>query len=142
MSEMSSLSHEYASTSDFSRELNDAVLVLKRNRIGTVAPERKHEVEEAAKRVRDVLAQLLVRLDESAAAPEHSGDIVIPEDVIARIECDHQDERTCFLVDLRRLAASLAPGANIEPRDFDLLDSLCTAADASASATFRKLWRR
>ena len=47
MSEMSSLSHEYASTSDFSRELNDAVLLLKRDFVRGESGKSKPEIDKA-----------------------------------------------------------------------------------------------
>ncbi|MBI3464771.1 MAG: hypothetical protein HY000_17200 [Planctomycetes bacterium] len=65
MSEMSSLSHEYASTSDFAREINDAVLVLKRRFVRGAAHSAPQEVEKATSRVREILSQLLERLGEA-----------------------------------------------------------------------------
>jgi hypothetical protein len=140
MSEMSSLSHEYASTSDFSRELNDAVLVLKRASIRPPAGAGKAEVEKAVRRVREILANLLVRFGE--ATGKASDEFIIPEDVVARIESNHSGEQAYFVADVKRLASGLAPERPIDKSDLKLLDSICTAADASASATFRKLWRR
>jgi hypothetical protein len=143
MSEMSSLSHEYASTSDFSREINEAVLALKRQfvRKGARAPHK--DVEQAAHRVKDVLNQLLTRLGEAVPGAEvQAGETLIPEDVIARIESDRRGDRTYFISDVKRLAGALSATSNLDENDLRLLDSICTAADASASATFRKLWRR
>lgn len=141
MSEMSSLSHEYASTSDFSRALNDAVLVLKRARIRPPSAEARPQVEDAVRRLRNILTHLLVRFGESEVQ-ESALDFIIPEDVVSRIECDHSGAKTYFVADMKRLANSLTPNTGVEDSDLRLLDSICTAADASAAATFRKLWRR
>lgn len=140
MSEMSSLSHEFTSTSDFSRELNDAVLVLKRASIRSPAAVDKPEIEQAVRRVRKILANLLIRFGE--ATEKASDEAAIPEDIVARIESNHSGERAYFVADVKRLASGLAPERPIDKSDLKLLDSICTAADASASATFRKLWRR
>jgi hypothetical protein len=141
MSEMSSLSHEYASTSDFSRELNDAVLILKRRVFSGTQPVAASEAEIAARHVQSILSCLASRFEDAASSAPECGP-TIPEDVIARLESDHRGDRTYFLADVKRLASSLAPAGPIDQADLTLLDSICTAADASASATFRKLWRR
>lgn len=141
MSEMSSLSHEFASTADFSRELNDAVLVLKRHVIRGAPVQPGDDVATAVDHLRAILGRLVVRLDQTQAAAAGS-DLVIPEDVFARLESDHRGDRTYFVSDVKRLATSLSPNESLVQNDLNLLDSICTAADASASATFRKLWRR
>ena len=142
MSDMSSLSHEYASSADFSRDINDAVLTLKKRFVRG----EDHAVEpasrDAAKRLRDTLIHLLHRLGESSAVPVASAEVSIPEDVQSRIEQLHQGDLVYFLADLKRLVDALSGNASLDQNDLALLDSIGEAADASASATFRKLWRR
>jgi hypothetical protein len=140
---MSSLSHEYASASDFSRDINDAVLALKRQYVRSAARAPHKDVEQAAQRVKDILTQLLTRLGEAVPGAEvQVAETLIPEDVVARIESDRRADRTYFLADMKRLADTLSATSSLDENDLRLLDSICTAADASASATFRKLWRR
>ncbi len=61
MSDMSSLSHEYASSADFSRDINDAVLTLKKRFVRGEDHAVEPESRNAAKRLRDTLIHLLHR---------------------------------------------------------------------------------
>lgn len=139
MSEMSSLSHEYVSSSEFSRSLNAAVLLVKKHvargqpRVGDT------ELHEAMGRLRGTLAALIQRLDESLGG---QADVSIPEDVFERIIEDHRGSLPHFQQDLRHVLTVLEEEEGIQQSELEFLDALCGAADASASATFRKLWRR
>ncbi len=142
MSEMSSLSHEYASSADFSRDINDAVLTLKKRFVRGEDQAIEPASRDAAKRLRDTLIHLLNRLGENIVVAVASEEVAIPEDVLSRIEQLHQGDLVYFLADLKRLLDALSGNATLDQNDLALLDSICEAADASASATFRKLWRR
>jgi hypothetical protein len=138
MSDMSSLSHEYASTTDFSRHINDAVLLLKKQALGA-AQFSGPELNRASELVRGIVCALLAELfDEEMDA----GNVTVPEDILQRIEERHQGNLDYFRDDLASLAQGLASGKSLSLQQLELLDSICEAADASASATFRKLWRR
>jgi hypothetical protein len=142
MSDMSSLSHEHASSADFSRQINDAVLLLKRRYLGTGASSiEEHKLSEAGEFLRRTLLTLLERLAADVSRRTPGGE-PIPEDVLARIEAQHRGEAEYFRQDLTRVEGALSSSASLNRGDLDLLDSICKAADASASATFRKLWRR
>lgn len=142
MSDMSSLSHEYASSADFSRDINDAVLTLKRHFVRGEDPAVEPASRNAASRLRDTLIHRLHRLGESSVAAAASAEVSIPEDVLSRIEQLHQGDLVYFIADLKRLLDTLSGNAALTQNDLALLDSIGEAADASASATFRKLWRR
>lgn len=142
MSDMSSLSHEHASSADFSRQINDAVLLLKRRHLGTGAMSiKEQQLSEASSFLRRTVQTLLDRLAGGVGQRAASGE-PIPEDVLARIEAQHRGESEYFRQDLSRVEGALSSRAGLNREDLDLLDSICEAADASASATFRKLWRR
>jgi hypothetical protein len=66
----------------------------------------------------------------------------IPEDVLARIKAMHSGDLPYFIADLTKLEEVFATNTPLHATDLDFLDSICEAAEASASATFRKLWRR
>lgn len=143
MSDMSSLSHEYASSADFSREINDAVLLLKRQFVGGSPPKMEPaDSNETILRLRDVLANLLERLGGSVDLSAAHAEVAIPEDVLARINEEHRGDLAYFLDDLKHLIDALSSAGRLGRKEVDVLDSICEAADASASATFRKLWRR
>ena len=70
------------------------------------------------------------------------GEMPIPEDVLVRIESRFRADSRYVEEDLKRVLELLGSNAVLSEDDLDLLDAICEAADASASATFRKLWRR
>src|SRR5438270_7434966 len=142
MSDMSSLSSEYAASADFATEVNSAVLALKRAwSRGEGAPSAAGAEEE---RLRERLAVVLLGLARQLAAGETAEDaeaaLLIPEDVIARLEAKHRAQLAWYLDDLRQTAAALRGGSPLEARQLEALDDVCDAADATASASFRRLW--
>ena len=142
MSDMSSLSHEYASAADFSRALNEAALLLKKRFAHADRDAETDAHRSAVHRLRAILSNLLRRLADADEAGDEQGETAIPEDVLARIVEEHRGELAYFREDIGRLVAALTENARLVRKDFDVLDAICEAADASASATFRKLWRR
>jgi hypothetical protein len=138
MSDMSGLSHEYASATDFSRQINDAVLLLKKRHLRHAAGIDARQLEAASEFLRETVRTLLHRLKSEPMANGRD----IPEDVFAQIEAKHRASPDYFIEDLARLDEALTRGATLSADELELLDSICEAADASASATFRKLWRR
>jgi len=144
MSDMSSLSHEYSSTTDFSHEVNRAVLLLKKLHHGT-PPEwlDPSEVSKAGRLIRGLVARLLQRMGESVGKEEIPKESpVIPEDVQMRLEEKQSGNLEYFIEDLLGLRQTLAHGSDLSAKELELLDSICAVADASASATFCKLQAR
>src|SRR5262245_57212284 len=102
MSDMSSLSHGYASTTDFSRQINDAVLLLKKRFLRAAAPQPdERKLKEAVALIRETVQTLLHRLNDVSTAPEASERI--PEDVVARIQDRYRGNLLYFKQDLTRL---------------------------------------
>lgn len=146
MSDMSSLSHEYASTTDFSHQVNQAVLLVKklihgRKQTEVDTPNLAH----AFRLIEGIVVRLLqrlgsddIQLDDDAEAKLPN----IPEDVLIRLEEQEQGNLEYFIDDLRSLRDSLVHSVELTAKQVEILDSICEVADASASATFRKLWRR
>jgi hypothetical protein len=100
--------------------------------------------EEAQARIRlaaylqGILAQLVPDDAESAAAQGEW----IPEAIIVRLAEKNQSKMTWLTRDLREVRRTLESGASLSDQDFAALDEVCDAADATASASFRRLWRR
>lgn len=141
MSDMSSLSHEYASTTDFSHHVNQAVLLLKKKFLGSTEGLDAQQFAEALELVAGIVHRLLRRLGADVEG-EPDSSAVIPEDVLIRLEDKQRGSLEYFMDDLTKLYDSLTSGSELSPEEIELLDSICEVADASASATFRKLWRR
>lgn len=142
MSDMSSLSHEYASTTDFSHHVNQAVLLLKKRYLGNSDSVDAGEITKASTLVSGIVRRLLRRMGAKIEVPETLSAAVIPEDILIRLEEKERGNFTYFMDDLAKLDESLSCGSELSPAEIELLDSICEVADASASATFRKLWRR
>ena len=141
MSDMSSLSHEYASTTDFSRQINRAVLLLKKRYLrGDSATPRSEEFYNSRRLAHQTVRALLHRLsgEPVVGVDEES----LPDDIVLRIEQRHRDNLDDFTYHLAELEQRLSEDAALGAKELILLDSICEAADASASAMFRKLLRR
>ena len=144
MSDMSSLSHEYASTTDFSHHVNQAVLLLKKRYHGSKSDRLDaEELTNAASLIEGIVVRLLRRLGANDDDDQAGDDLpVLPEDILIRLEEKQRGNLEYFIDDLTQLRESLAQGSNLNAVQFEILDSICEVSDASASATFRKLWRR
>lgn len=143
MSDTTSLSSNYSATAAFAKEFNGAVLVLKRWHLAADSVPRPAAEEEAAARrelaarLRGVIAEL--SSGEAKAAPPVDR---VPEGVISRLSDKNQSKMSWFLTDLRTVERTLVDTAALGPDEFATLDEVCDAADATASASFRRLWRR
>ncbi|MGH7576991.1 MAG: hypothetical protein ACREM1_17920 [Longimicrobiales bacterium] len=138
---MSSLSHEYASTSDFSWQINHAVLLLeKRYSRGESEGPSSEELAVARRLAQQTVRALRHRLGGQPIV--NVDEESLPDDVVSRIEERQRGSLDSFTRDLAELDRRIASNVPLQRKDLALLDSICEAADASASATFRKLWRR
>lgn len=142
MSDMSSLSHNYASTTDFSHHVNQAVLILKKRHLGSGKGISEKESAEAWALVASMVRHLLQRMGVDVQKGGSQVAVMIPEDVLSRLEEKQRGNLEYFVEDLVKLDETLTRGDELNAAEIELLDSICEVADASASATFRKLWRR
>jgi len=142
MSDMTSLSHEYAAAADFAQEVNSAVVTIKKEQLGLGIPPApdSDSIRQKRQALAAVIEDLLHRLTASRKG-KNSG-IVVPEDVLGRLEAKHQSQMAYFVDDLKAVSDALSKGLPLEERQVASLDEICDAADASASATFRRLRRR
>jgi hypothetical protein len=129
MSDISALSNDYEETSHFAERVNSAVLGLKRS---LRRPEQHLDLADLATIVEAVRKQL--------TAPEPSADI--PSEIVHRLSSEHQSQLTYLLEDLDSAAEALRGRSAVDSTVIPVLDAICDAADASASAMFRRLRRR
>jgi hypothetical protein len=141
MSDMTSLSNEYNANADFAKQFNTAVLELKRDQfqVASVGEERPRLQEH-----RELIANMLKRLAQQFGDAETviAGGGTIPADVAERLHSNHKSEMEWFLQDLNAATQALIDGGSLDERQWEVLDEICDVADAAASATFRRLWRR
>jgi hypothetical protein len=129
MSDLSALSNDYEATSQFAETVNTAVLSLKKSLRGS--PEQ-NQTEALAAIVAAVRAQLTFSALSRA----------VPSEVVERLSTEHKSDFNYLVEDLHTAEAALCGKAPIDQRVIEVLDTICDAADASASAMFRRLRRR
>jgi hypothetical protein len=139
MSDMTNLSNDYSASADFAKEFNRAVLLLKQKHL---EPGRVNELDVSNARtgLSRALAGLLAQLPPEGEASDEG--LLIPLDVLERLQERTQGKMEWFKDDLRSLKKALDEDSDLEDKDFTVLDDICDAADATASASFRRLWRR
>lgn len=141
---MTSLSSNYSATATFAKDFNGAVLVLKRLHLAQGLIPSPAVDDEAQARIRlaaylqGIVAQLAPNSPEASEAPAER----IPEAIIVRLAEKNQSKMTWLIRDLREVRRTLESGTSLSEQDFAALDEVCDAADATASASFRRLWRR
>jgi hypothetical protein len=142
MSDTTSLSSNYSASAAFATQFNQAVLVLKRWHLVPDAVSRPAAGEEAAARqtlaehVRGLITDL-----KPGGGPRVLADRA-PAGVVSRLVEKNRDKLSWFLSDLQQIERSLAGTVALDADAFAALDEVCDAADATASASFRRLWRR
>ncbi|MCI0460467.1 MAG: hypothetical protein L0Z62_26230 [Gemmataceae bacterium] len=144
MSDMTALSHQYAANRAFAEQVSAWLLTLKKA-FADVPATTPRPNEEELRRARAQLAAVLNRLLERFAAEDQvpgGPEEELPEEVYHRIEASHLGEVEWLAQDLRAVVAALEAGSPPDTRGWQLLDEVGDAADASASAAFRRLWRR
>ncbi len=141
---MTSLSSNYTNTAEFAKDFNGAVIVLKRRYIAqqSLPLPAADAVAQArirlAEYVQGIVAQLAPEAAEEAGAPAER----LPEAVIDRLAAKNQSNVAWLVRDLRDARRTLKSGESLSNEDFAALDEVCDAADATASASFRRLYGR
>jgi hypothetical protein len=142
MSDLSIIAHDYELNAEFARKFNEAVLNLKRLYLlrRTAKPETEAGVEQSRTELRHLLESLVLALQDGA---KHwtADQARVPADVIDRLRNRLKGEVPETIVELRRVTENLAKGAALDKPAFAALDRVCEAADATASAAFRRLRR-
>lgn len=130
MSDISALSHDYEATSQFAEKVNTDVLLLKKTLGGTQGEQPDLET------LAGVVAAVRNQLVHSKSSAE------IPPEVVARLLAEHQSQIGYLIEDLANAQEALRGHSKLDPNVIRTLDAICDAADASASAMFRRLRRR
>lgn len=129
MSDISALSHDYEATSQFAEQVNTAVLLLKKALSGA---QQQPDLE--------ALAGIVAAVRNQLVDSEPSG--AVPPGVVARLLSEHRSELGYLIEDLGSTEEALRGKSPVDQNVIRTLDAICDAADASASAVFRRLRRR
>jgi hypothetical protein len=146
MSDLSTLSHEYAANALFADEVNTLILMLKKFFLKTRGKEgiSNEEISKTREKLIELLEGILVELNpkslDSETIKKRSG--LIPLEVIEKIRGQYRNEPVYLVEDINELIDRLKYDKQIDSSGFELLDTLCDAADNITSTSFRRFWRR
>lgn len=138
MSDLTLLANQYAASAEFLKQMNSALLQLKKAQFGA----RGSEVPAARlQESRETLAQL-VEAVRARLANQASSAVMVPEEFLERLRTEYGTQLAWKLPDLQQAITALRGTAPLNEHVLRTLDDLCGTADATASASFRRLWRR
>lgn len=142
MSDLSIIAHDYELNAEFARKFNDAVLNLKRVYLlrRAVTPDTQTEIEKSRNELRQLLESLVSALQDEGK-PWTADQAKVPADVLERLHKRLKGEMPETIAELRRVAENLSKSLALDETAFIVLDRVCEAADATASAAFRRLRR-
>lgn len=138
MSDTTTLSHEYETSASFAESVNQAVLHLKKARRG-----RSSASAEEVRAARTTLAGMLEAVAASVGSPSTAGHGVnVPGEVLDRLVAKNSNRLSYFQDDLVEAAKALKKSVETSDETLEILEEIADAADATASASFRRLRRR
>lgn len=144
MSDVSVLSHEYKTSSELSRAINHALILLKKQQLGLLGagPVSDEAVAGARRHLGDIVGAVAVLLGAETPAREAAAASRVPGVLVARLRSERRGDLDWYLQDLTRLTGVLKdPATEVSADALALLDQIAAAADAETSAVFRKLMR-
>jgi hypothetical protein len=135
MSDISALSHEYETSAKL-EDLNEAILTIKKSRVHQSAGLTIDQRRALAITVEALWQQL--DPDQGSSQEEF-----LPQEILARLHERNSQRMPYFLDDLSRTAKTLEDESmRVDEPVIRVLDEICDAADATASAVFRRMRRR
>src|SRR6266542_2641830 len=130
MSDLSIIAHDYELNAEFARKFNDAVLNLKRVYLlrRAATPDTQGEIEKSRNELRQLLESLVSALQDEGK-PWTADQAQVPADVLDRLRKRLKGEMAETILELRRVAESLARGIALDEAAFGALARVCEAAD-------------
>lgn len=138
MSDMTLLANQYAASAEFLERVNAALLALKKAAFGR---EPDTPTANGLKKSREELAELVQAVHDRLGNPS-ANTALVPEELLERLNCEYGSQLSWHLENLERAVQALRSDDALSDEVFATLDEVCQAADAIASASFRRLWRR
>lgn len=141
MSDLSIIAHDYALNADFARKFNEAVLVLKRRYlVGRVDPQTEPRIASVRAELGLLLRSLILALQDGGK-PYTADQARVPFDLLDRLRKRLKGEAAETIVRYQEIVDTLKGSAPLPATTFEPLDVICEAADATASASFRRMRR-
>jgi hypothetical protein len=146
MSDISLLSHEYNTTSEFSQKLNHALIQLKKHFLSLPGSEEisQEDIEQSRISISKILSCLITQVNPVKATEktEESG-IVVPGSLVSRIRQERGGDIAYFLEDLNHVSSKLLDfNKELTKEDLKIIDYISTVADEQTSKVFRRLMRK
>ncbi len=145
MSDLGVLSHHYKASADLAKELNQAVVALKKQFYGLVGGQ-DIPVEQMASYRRLMVSVLETLLAEFAPVIEHTSQqppLSIPASIVERIRQAHRGTMAHYVEDLMSTRDRLSQdGQGLNEGDIELLDELAATAGLDTAEVFRRMWRK
>ena len=135
MSDISALSHDYEATARFAERVNAAVLGLKKS-LWKGQGQVFSSTESGS--LAEIVHAVKTQLGSGSAETTPS----VPPEVVERLSSEHKTQMGYLVEDLASAEQALRGSSPVESEVIRVLDEICDAADASASAMFRRLRRR
>lgn len=142
MSDLSIIAHDYALNAEFARSFNESILNLKRFYLlgRNTDIEAQQSIEHSRTNLRQMLESLLLALGDSGK-PWSEEQAQVPADVVDRLRGREKGDLPETVELLRGVGKALSTKSPLSHSEFTTLDRVCEAADATASAAFRRLRR-
>jgi len=157
MSDLGVLSHHYKASADLARELNQAVVALKKQFYGLIRGQDIPAEQMASHRrlMVSVLDTLLAEFTPgtgSDSEPKQTEPttqaadqprLPIPASIVERIRQAHRGTMPRYVEDLMSTRSRLLQdGQSLNEKDVKLLDELAATAGLDTAEVFRRMWRK
>ena len=145
MSETGIISQEYQHAADLFRDINRAVVRLKKRYFGLSGASLITEAEllESRQLLARILRQLVLSLGSDPSLSEGENESTqIPPLFLKRLYQRNQGTLTWYVEDLEKLQRVLEEDQPLTKEMITRLDELCGQLDAETTSIYRKLWRK
>jgi len=155
VSDLGVLSHHYKTSAHLARELNRAVVALKKQLYGMLSEQTIPAKQMASRRqlmvrVLDTLLAEFTPGTGSDSGPAQTGPttqaagqprLPIPASIVERIRQAHRETMSSYIEDLMSTRSQLLQdGQSLNEKDVKLLDELAATAGLDTAEVFRRMW--
>jgi len=145
MSDLGTLSSHYRSSAELAKELNQAVVIMKK-KFYKLAGEQDISEEQIAscrRYLANVLNTLLIEFTSASGEDNKTVQQSIPASILERVRQAHKGTLAHYIEDVTEVKNRLLQdGIGLTEEDIHLLDELAATAGLDTSEVFRKMWRK
>ncbi len=145
MSDLGTLSNHYKSSAELTKELNQAVVALKKKFYDLIGAQdiSEERLDSYRRYLVEILNTLLVEFNPDAQEGKEAYQQLVPASILDRIYEAHKGTMAHYIEDLTEVRRRLLQeGKGITETDIQLLDELAATAGLDTSEVFRKMWRK